>query len=261
MSSPIINNNPNYMTQNVTNNHSKDNFTNSKFIDPDQHSKAKQSTLGLANDFNQFVRLLLEQIKHQDPTEPMKTNEMTQQIVAFTGVEQSVATNRNLEKLIELNQGVQFNHASHLVGKLVTYDASTVNIDNISKTGSFIFDALPREDQTISNTNIKIIDQSDKIVRNIDTKSMQGRNEFYWDGLNDDKKNVANGKYRIQVSIYDQEGAVVKSDSPHITDEVQATEILHDKVQLITANTKTKIDTSQIVRIENKNKNIEEKKL
>jgi flagellar basal-body rod modification protein FlgD len=64
-------------------------------------SGPKGST-GLAGDFNTFLTLLTTQLQNQDPTKAMDTNEMTNQLVSFAGVEQQIAMNARLTKLIGL---------------------------------------------------------------------------------------------------------------------------------------------------------------
>lgn len=46
-----------------------------------------------------FLSLLLVQLENQDPTEPMDTNQMTDQLVSYSQLEQSIKTNDQLENL------------------------------------------------------------------------------------------------------------------------------------------------------------------
>ena len=61
----------------------------------------------LAGDFNTFLKLLTTQIKNQSPTDPLDTNQMTSQLVQFASVEQQVAMNQNLQRLLTLEQASQ----------------------------------------------------------------------------------------------------------------------------------------------------------
>ncbi len=73
-------------------------------------SKVSQNTL----DYTAFLRLLVEQLKHQDPTEPMKASEQLAQLAAFSSVEQTVQTNKKLDDIISL---LSVSQAGNLVGK------------------------------------------------------------------------------------------------------------------------------------------------
>ena len=55
---------------------------------------------GLAETFDNFLTLLTTQLQNQDPLSPLDTNEFTQQLVQFTGVEQALKTNDKLDDLI-----------------------------------------------------------------------------------------------------------------------------------------------------------------
>src|ERR1700733_3549503 len=54
----------------------------------------------LSGNFSTFLTLLTTQLKNQDPTSPMDSNQFTQQLVEFSQVEQQINTNTNLQSLI-----------------------------------------------------------------------------------------------------------------------------------------------------------------
>lgn len=54
----------------------------------------------LEDERDQFLTLFLTQLQNQDPTSPMDTNEMTNQLVQFTAVEQQIETNKSLASLV-----------------------------------------------------------------------------------------------------------------------------------------------------------------
>ena len=54
----------------------------------------------LSSNFSTFLTLLTTQLKNQDPTAPMDSNQFTQQLVQFSQVEQQIDTNTNLKTLI-----------------------------------------------------------------------------------------------------------------------------------------------------------------
>ena len=65
-------------------------------------SKSDLALVDLANNLDNFLTILTTQLQYQDPLSPMETSEFTNQLVMFTGVEQQVQQNQNLEKLIAL---------------------------------------------------------------------------------------------------------------------------------------------------------------
>ena len=65
-------------------------------------SGAESGSAALAENFDAFLTLLTTQLRHQDPLEPMDSSEFTNQLVQFTGVEQAIYTNKNLEQLLAM---------------------------------------------------------------------------------------------------------------------------------------------------------------
>lgn len=59
----------------------------------------KTSSVG-SLDYNAFLRLLIAQLKNQDPTQPMDSTQFVSQLATFSQVEQSVATNTKLDSLL-----------------------------------------------------------------------------------------------------------------------------------------------------------------
>src|SRR3546814_14925611 len=82
-------------------------------------SAASSAATSLAGDFNTFLTLLTTQLKNQDPTSPMDSNEFTQQLVQFSQVEQQIDMNKNLETMISLMQSQQNSSNLNYVGKVV----------------------------------------------------------------------------------------------------------------------------------------------
>ncbi len=73
----------------------------------------KKSTL----DYDAFLKLLVTQLKNQDPTKPMDSTEYIAQLATFSNVEQSISANKKLDELIlqtQISQGIG------LVGRHVT---------------------------------------------------------------------------------------------------------------------------------------------
>ncbi len=54
----------------------------------------------MASNFDQFLQLLTTQLKNQSPLDPLDTNQFTQQLVQFSGVEQQLKTNELLNNMI-----------------------------------------------------------------------------------------------------------------------------------------------------------------
>ena len=76
-----------------------------------------------------FLLLLIEQIKAQDPFNPMESTEFTNQLVAFTQLEEIITLNDNFTSM-KKNQDMAT--ASQLIGKYVEgMDANNVIISGV----------------------------------------------------------------------------------------------------------------------------------
>ncbi|MEO5323406.1 flagellar hook assembly protein FlgD [Mesorhizobium sp. CC13] len=68
-------------------------------------------------DYNSFLKLLVAQMKNQDPTKPMDSTEYVAQLATFSQVEQSVQMNSRLDQIL---QGSALAQADALIGRTVT---------------------------------------------------------------------------------------------------------------------------------------------
>ncbi|MDS1136115.1 flagellar hook assembly protein FlgD [Nitratireductor indicus] len=74
-------------------------------------------------DYQSFLRLLVAQMKNQDPTSPMESTDYVAQLATFSQVEQTVQTNSKLDQILQASALAQ---ASSLVGREITSADGTV---------------------------------------------------------------------------------------------------------------------------------------
>ena len=75
-------------------------------------------------DYQSFLKLLVAQMKHQDPTAPMESTDFVAQLATFSQVEQSVQVNAKLDQLL---QSSQLSQASSIIGRTVTSADGTIS--------------------------------------------------------------------------------------------------------------------------------------
>src|SRR6185312_14559205 len=100
-------------------------------------SGSNSATAGLASDtntiagnFDTFLSILTTQLKNQNPLDPLDTNQFTQQLVQFTGVEQQLKTNQFLETLMLSSQNTAKSDAVSYIGKEVTSNGKTSELSS-----------------------------------------------------------------------------------------------------------------------------------
>src|SRR5258708_25414914 len=117
------------------------------------------STAGstLAGNFQTFLTLLTTQLQYQNPLDPLETNQFTQQLVQFAGVEQQLKTNDQLTALVSLQQTAQSTQVLGFVGTTAVVDASTAALVNSSSTWNL---GVP----TNANVNVSITNSTGQTV-------------------------------------------------------------------------------------------------
>lgn len=68
-------------------------------------------------DYQSFLKLLVAQMRNQDPTSPMDSTQYVAQLAAFSQVEQSVQINAKLDQML---QASALSQADSLIGRTVT---------------------------------------------------------------------------------------------------------------------------------------------
>jgi flagellar basal-body rod modification protein FlgD len=68
-------------------------------------------------DYQSFLKLLMAEMKNQDPTKPMDSTEYVAQLATFSQVEQSVQTNTKLDQLLQTSALAQ---AGNIIGHDIT---------------------------------------------------------------------------------------------------------------------------------------------
>lgn len=158
----------------------------------------------LAETFDTFLTLLTTQLQHQDPLDPMDTNEFTSQLVEFTGVEQAISTNQKLDNLIALQTDMQLNNAVGYIGKTVTADSIILMLQDGQSTVTYDLGA------NAAQAEIMIIDEQGETVRTLSGDTEVGHHEITWDGLDDDGDPVEDGLYGFLVTALDADGKPVE---------------------------------------------------
>ena len=153
----------------------------------------------LSSNFNDFLNLLTTQLKNQDPSTPLDTNQFTQELVQFSSVEQQITTNTSLTSLIQATQGNEVINATNVTGKSVTLDTDHIALQ--SGKGAVNFTTANAEPVAIS-----ITDGSGTKIRDGSLTSVAGANSWAWDGKDNTGVSVPDGSYAITVSGTDAGG-------------------------------------------------------
>jgi flagellar basal-body rod modification protein FlgD len=171
-------------------------------------SSSTSTTPGIADNFQTFLTLLTTQLQNQNPLDPLDTNQFTQQLVQFAGVEQQLKSNDQLKSLIDIEKSAQATQALVYVGNTVAVDGSKAQFDK-SATWNFQSDKDTTATLTITNSTGQTAYQGNFSLK-------QGGSSFVWDGKGNDGVQWPAGTYTLTATGTDGSG-----NSVGISTEVQ----------------------------------------
>jgi flagellar basal-body rod modification protein FlgD len=168
---------------------------------PASSSNSATSSNGtLAGNFQTFLTLLTTQLQNQNPLDPLDTNQFTQQLVQFAGVEQQLKTNDQLASLVSLQQTTQATQALDFVGKNAVVDGSTATMTNAAATWQLSVPAA-------STLTVNIANSTGQNVFSGSYGVNAGDNQvFSWNGLGNDGTQWPDGKYTLTATAADASG-------------------------------------------------------
>lgn len=153
----------------------------------------------IASNFTTFLQLLTTQLKNQDPLSPMDTNQFTQQLVEFAGVEQQMKTNDTLSTLVSLQQSAQTSQALSLVGATVVVNGQTAQMSNSQAT--WALNATQPATATVT-----IVAPSGATAYTGTVALNSGSQAYTWNGVGNDGTTWPAGNYTMQVSATNASG-------------------------------------------------------
>ena len=156
-----------------------------------------------ANNFETFLTLLTKQLEMQDPLEPMKSDAFVTQLVQFTSVEQAIASNKHLERLVEQFESNGLTGAVGFLGMTVEIEGETAMLSAGKAEWRY---ALAGE---AASTTITIFNEGGAVVHSAQGGTAAGDHTFVWDGFSDDNVIQPGGPYRIEISARNANGAPV----------------------------------------------------
>lgn len=178
------------------------------YVDPSQKVRGVGSN---SMDKDAFFKLMLTQLKYQDPTNPLKNHEMAAQLAQFSTLEQMNNMNTTLQKIEGGSKPAEQFQALNLIGKVVAGDSARIARTDLDKAHDFKF-AIPEDAKT---AEVKVMNQKGDVVRTYKFAELKaGENAITWNGQNDQGRNMPAGDYRFQVSAEGSNGKklVAKTD-------------------------------------------------
>lgn len=147
-------------------------------------------------DKQAFLQLLITQLEHQDPFEPIKNEDFLAQLAQFSSLESLNNIAEEMGANNVLQNSVHNALSTSLIGNTGVIAGNTMNVSGDEISGALY--SMPARGDVV----ITITDDTGATVRTI-RESDQGRGDHMvdWDGRDDQGDKVADGDYTVNVAI------------------------------------------------------------
>lgn len=155
-------------------------------------STAAKSSVSDTQD--RFLKLLVTQMKNQDPLNPMDNAQVTSQMAQLSTVSGIDKLNVTLQALSDSMTPSQTLQAATMIGHGVLVPGQGVELNGGKAFGGF------EVGQSVDSVKISIHDKAGVLVRNITLgEQSAGLVNWQWDGLSNDGASVKDGNYTFTV--------------------------------------------------------------
>ena len=143
-----------------------------------------------------FLKLLITQLRYQDPLDPLDQNEFLSQTAQFTQLETLQNIGKQLEDLKALSSGASLTQAAALLGKTASVSRGEVGFDGVSAA------VLPFTlSDAAATVDIDVLDAQGNRLRRLSVGAVAaGPNAVAWDGTDDAGRGLVAGTYGYRVA-------------------------------------------------------------
>lgn len=159
-------------------------------------------------DKDDYLNLMVTQLKNQDPMKPMDNQEMATQLAQFNSVEQLIAINKTLETMNKQQSSGQIDKLTPYLGKSIEVNGDKIRVGKDHSVSGARFELTA----ATGSTTVSIKDAAGKVVRNLSLGMLQsGEHKVEWNGKDDAGVNVPDGQYTYTVTATSQDGKPLKA--------------------------------------------------
>jgi flagellar hook assembly protein FlgD len=155
-----------------------------------------------------FLRIMITQMKNQDPTSPFKAEQMATEIAQFTNVEQLQNVNQNLTKMANQNKPIENMAMTSLIGKTVTIDRERFpHVEGQAEALNFV---LPKDAATVQ---VAILSETGEVMLEKEIGAQKaGTATFNWDGIKANTTSAKSGNYMFRIEAKNDRGQAIETN-------------------------------------------------
>lgn len=156
-----------------------------------------------------FLKLLVTQLQHQDPLNPMDDKQFIAQLAQFSSLEQMNNIADGIKALTEKTAQQDMLSAVNYIGKEVTAEGSSM-----TKMGNATTPVFFKLSDPAATVYANVYDDNNNLIRTDKFNSMQaGEFQFTWDGTDYNGQMAPSGQYHVYFSAESPTGATVFVDT------------------------------------------------
>ncbi len=153
---------------------------------------------------DEFLKLMIAQVKHQDPMKPMENGEFIAELAQFSTVSGIEQMQKALEDLAGAYGASQTLQASQLVGREVLVESDQATLAE----GGSVEGRLDMEAAS-GNVTLSVLDATGQQVRSLALGELgAGRHDFQWDGFDNQGNAMPAGTYTLEIAASSGEQSV-----------------------------------------------------
>jgi flagellar basal-body rod modification protein FlgD len=172
----------------------------SGFVNESLYTEKTTQELGLDN----FLKMFLAQLEHQNPLDPMEGSEFSAQLAQFSSLEQLFDVNDNLESLLAAQDQNSRFQALDFIGKEVVAEGDRLSLkQGETAKGSFTLNGT-------ANCTVAIFDSNGHPLREISMGTLgPGQHPFEWDGHDGSGAVREPGIYGFEITAVTEDGQII----------------------------------------------------
>lgn len=169
----------------------------------------------IAEDKNMFLKLLVAQLTHQDPLNPVEDKEFIAQLAQFTSVEKLQSINDGIQEMTDAYDRSQLTSAAALMNRRVMANGYSISKGSNADGSTWTTPVLYTAPEDLASCVISVLNPSTgRIVYSAEMGARMAETyQFTWDGVDSAGLPVADGVYEISVIATNANGQRVLVDT------------------------------------------------